>query len=517
MLEQIDIRSYVLSLKKRWPFCLTVFVSVILLGLIITVGTQKRYKSFATIKVNLDAPNAKLWAEATNYQKITSTPQISVEPARDLKSVMIVGIDKDPKNAADLVNQAVSLYLKYQTEKKEEAVQREEKNLRLQQQEAKEKLSTSQKVFDDYNLKNKLLNQPRLESQIDRVRHRIGLFEEQLVKVQAAGKNQSSKEQFLKETILKEQEQETRLNQLISETNFLKSDIESNLKKYNSYAEQISEMKLKNSSGTESIFSIEPAQSSTSPYQPNWKKNLILSVLFALLLSIGIALILEMLDKRTFKTGEQIEELLKLPFLGFSDSPDLRRNLLLMDPDKRLKSITITSVEEKEDKTKTSFNLASACAESGLRVLLVDCNFKRFLKTPGLSNILIGESQLDYVLASSSVANLDLLGSGQIPPMGSSLFQSAKFSELFEELKKRYDTVVFDSSLRTFGVQVDATVLEIKAGKTLRELVEKSVKILIESHANLLGVVLQETHFFKIGRDSRQNQPCGQYENRATA
>src|SRR3989338_4470877 len=129
--RQFDFYRAALSLKKQWPLCLTIFISVMLLGVIASIQTQKLYKASAIIKVNLEGQNSKLWPEATNYQIMTSSI-VSVNPSRDLKSASFDVINQNPKIAADLANQAVSDYLKYQTLKRDEAVQKEEKLLESQ-------------------------------------------------------------------------------------------------------------------------------------------------------------------------------------------------------------------------------------------------------------------------------------------------------------------------------------------------------------------------------------------------
>ena len=508
MIEQIDIHRQVLVLKKRWPLCLSVFVSVMLLGLIVTVGTPKLYKASANIKVNTDSPEAKFWPAATEYQKI-SGPQVVVTPGRDNKSVAIDVIHADPKIAADLANQAVSTYLDYQTAQKGEAVKKEENTLNLQLKEAKEKLAVSETKLYDYKVKNQILNQPTLDNQMNRVKHRISLFEEELVKVQALG-NRASKEQTLQEAIWKEQEQEMRLEKIISDMVPLKNELESDLKQYNSKLDQVKEMEIKSIGlRPEGVFSVSSAPIPSSLYQPNWKKNAILSLLFALLFSIGIAFILEMFEQRTFRTGEQIEEELQVPFLGLSSSPELRTNLLFMGPDKFFRSLLVTS-------SKTSLILSTEMAESGNRVLLVDCNFKESSRIPGLSSVVIGESKLDDLIKHSATKNLDLLDSGPRPPVASGLFQTAKFLNILEDLKKRYDTVIFDSSILNLGVQVEGVVLVVEAGVTARESVEKSVQYWRDSHANLLGVVLEDAIKKPRLSFSLFGQFLGRYESKAT-
>ena len=656
--RQFDLYRAVLSLKKQWPLCLTVFFSVLLIGLIATIKAEKVYKTSATVTVNLDAQTEKLWPEVTQYEVMKSpsllariqNDQFSIHPSKDLKSVSVEAVHRNPKLAAELANKVVSVYLEYQTEKKDEAIQKQEKildeqtkkeekklqleakresrflelnsdalvldtdkeflkaeaenlaldrenelfDLRREQEEKlidlrqdredkililmhrqeeqfleseikeiKEDLAVFEKSLHDYMAKNHILNLQNLENKISIVKHRITLFEKELVKVQASGLNQKSKELDLKKIIFKEQENEMYLEGLITNILKFKDQIEENRKLNESKINKLKELKLKNlrleeerklkfqqlkeerrlkteqiagerklkaeqskkeivlkrarslkmqqikveqnvkenakenewklkqlkeekmllveqlkeSLKKEDVFLVIPAPVPESPYLPNWKKNMILSLLFALLLSIGIVLLLEMLDQRTFKTAEQIEEELRLPFLGFSASTEIRTNLSLMSPDKPLRSLLVTA-------SKTSMNLALSMAESGKQVLL--------LQTAGLPSLMVGEIQLEEAILHAKTPNLDFLGRGSLSPLWANLFQTAKFKSLFEELQTRYDLIIFDSSEPQLAAQVDGVVLAIDSGVTPRETVEEILEAFKQMQACLLGVVLQE-------------------------
>lgn len=658
--RQLEIYRYFLSIKKQWPLCLTIFLSVLLLGLIITVRTPKLYKASAVLKVNLDPSNTQLWASATDYQ-IMSTPDMLdrvlnkknlankdnflINPSRDFKSVSFEVLHSNSKEAADLANAAMSVYLKYQTEKREEAfkkeekflrvklekeekllvsklekeeklqalrsakeesvfelnvrveklldsqrlnfekfqnyiINKEEKNLNDEVKEAKDILDTSEKHLSDYVKKNEILMNPNIKSQIDRANSRIGLFEKKLVAVQMElfqkglekPKHLNSLEQALKAAILKEQEQVTSLDKVFLRIGFLKDQVEKNRKSYELKQEHLKEIRLKNEKlreeasfkaaqlqeekrlkfeqlvqerklnseplqenvslkiqqlreeGTlkleqlredflnDKIFSVKAAQIPTVPFQPNWQKNLILSLLFALFFSIGLPLVIAIFEQRTFRTAEQIADSLKLPFLGvFSESAkdccEIQTNLLFVSPQNLFKNLLVTSTTEKEKNASLSVALAIEMAKTEGRVLLVDCDFRtpqihqkfQVSNSIGLSSLIIGKAELCDVIVQSSIPNLDLLVSGPMPPRYASLFNLPRFLDILEELKKRYDKVIFNASSidsgmgsLTLGTQTDGTLLVIKAGVAQREAVEETVKILTESQIRLFGVVLDE-------------------------
>ena len=54
-----------------------------------------------------------------------------------------------------------------------------------------------------------------------------------------------------------------------------------------------------------------------------------------------------------------------------------RTNLLFCCPPDRQRTVLITSTRPEEGKTAVAINLAVASAQTGRKILLVDCNFRR--------------------------------------------------------------------------------------------------------------------------------------------
>ena len=665
MKEQIDFYRYILSIKKRWPLCLAIFVSVLLLGVIYTLRSQKLYKSSATLIIMPQAPQvltgvqevnpagttANFWAEEaflqTEYQimagrQISSrvfermnlkkdnryknsdpasfiSEYVSINPAKKTRIVSIDVVHPDPKFAADLANAIVSVYLDYKIEKRRESSGEAETWLLAQHEDLKKKLDASERMLYDYMERKGILN-ASLESQMETIKNRIGLFVGKLAEVQAqqiSGRVDSaalaqvsenpklldslsdiqkapmisalksklvdlksqklelsqrylpehpklktidaeilsvesslreevqntldmlerervslaSTEQGLKEAILKEREQEAHLNKLNFDYGRLKREVDTNSKLYDLVTNRLKEISLTGMLQANNVSLMDAARVPAAPYKPDWNMNLGLALLLALFLSIGSALLLEMLDQ-TFKTQEQVEAFLKLPFLGvlpaiisedlrerdlyISSHPKsmvaecsraIRTNLLFMSPDKPFKSLLIASSMAKEGKTTTAVSLSITMAQAGSRVILVDCDLRRprvhkSFQLPnefGLSSVIVGEAQLDDVIAHSPIQNLDVLVCGAIPPNPAELFHAVKFKEIFEELKTRYDKVIFDSppvgavtDAVILGSQVDGALLVIKTGVTHREATKRAVRALTDAHTHLYGVVLND-------------------------
>ena len=119
------------------------------------------------------------------------------------------------------------------------------------------------------------------------------------------------------------------------------------------------------------------------------------------------------------------------------------------------KTIASTSTISGEGKTFVLINLAAVHALLDKKVIIIDLDLRkpRISKSFKLSNHL-GMSNLltdnsinldDCIQTHSELANLDVITSGPIPPNPSELIISDKFTEILDELKKRYDYVFIDT------------------------------------------------------------------------
>jgi exopolysaccharide/PEP-CTERM locus tyrosine autokinase len=170
----------------------------------------------------------------------------------------------------------------------------------------------------------------------------------------------------------------------------------------------------------------------------------------------------------------------------------------------------VTSAMQSEGKSFSAANLAVSIAQGiNENVLLIDCDMRRptqhqifgFGKVNGLSDYLLGDTQLENLLLKTSVPKLTLLPGGPIPPNPSELLSSKRMSELLFEVKGRYPDrfIVIDtpppqltSETSALANQVDTILLVMKHLKTPREEVEGLVEKL--GKEKILGVILNQFH-----------------------
>ena len=184
----------------------------------------------------------------------------------------------------------------------------------------------------------------------------------------------------------------------------------------------------------------------------------------------------------------------------------LRTNLDFSSLDKPICSMVVTSAAPEEGKSTTLANLAVTMAQSGKRVILVDCDLRR----PSLHHIFNARSTVGFTdmmrddalmakppLQETNVANLRLLTSGTIPPFPSELLASRRMGDLIAALQQQADILLFDApaivavtDAAVLASKVDAVLLVISAGKTKRDHARKAKALLEKVNARLIGTVL---------------------------
>jgi len=133
----------------------------------------------------------------------------------------------------------------------------------------------------------------------------------------------------------------------------------------------------------------------------------------------------------------------------------LRTNLQFASVDKDIKTLLLTSTLPSEGKSFVSANLAISFAQTGKKVLLVDCDLRkgrqhRLFKInnkKGLSNLLIGDpGKVKEYIQKTNVKGLYVMTRGVCPPNPSELLNSKKNSVLINKLSELYDIIIFDSA-----------------------------------------------------------------------
>lgn len=290
---------------------------------------------------------------------------------------------------------------------------------------------------------------------------------------------------------------------------------------------------------------------------PRTSRNLIMAVLMAVLLACGAALLIESLDDH-LHDEESVRHLVNTPILGhFPLMKDHQPSLLALaaglqssqyesgalvdaavpDPqtlarypmhsDRHLlenfrmlrsnvqftlanqphRTLLVTSTMPAEGKSYTASNLAIAMALDGRRVVLIDSDLHRprlheafdLPRQPGLSNVLVGQSQLDDCLRESGVPGMRLLTAGVLPPNPVELLNSPTMAALIETLKGKADVLIFDAppllataDAQVLASKVDGVLYVMQLGRVPRSAVQRSFELLRQARANVIGIVFNK-------------------------
>jgi capsular exopolysaccharide synthesis family protein len=186
----------------------------------------------------------------------------------------------------------------------------------------------------------------------------------------------------------------------------------------------------------------------------------------------------------------------------------LRNNIEFAYNNFNVKSVLVTSARNGEGKTTVATNLAITMANSGKKVLLVDCNLNspslhKVFKVDnqvGLTTILNNEKYKGEVINKTSYYNLYLLTSGINSEKFAELLMSKKISDFFKAAKEKYDFIIVDSpavmersDAQIISQYVEGCILVIRAGQVNKEDAKQTKELLEKVNAKILGAVFNKT------------------------
>jgi len=341
----------------------------------------------------------------------------------------------------------------------------------------------------------------------------------------------------------------------------LKSDEENAYALHASLLKQQMETAVNSELAASNVRVVERAEVPLHASRPNMPLDLTLGVLAGLVLAVGAAFFCEYFDQ-SVKSRHEVEGLLRLPTLavipnfalarrataralharglpamadangaaangsggedGAGGPSDLvvlrepwsrvaeafrsfRTAVLFSVPEAPPKVILVTSTRAAEGKTVGSINLATALAQAGSRVLLLDADLRHprchcllgVDAARGLSSFLAGKVELESVLQTLDAPPLSFIPAGPLPVAPAELVGSARMRQALTDLRGQYDFVIVDTppvlpvtDAVVLATKADAVVLVMKGHGTPRELVRLARDRLALAGARLLGVVV---------------------------
>lgn len=195
------------------------------------------------------------------------------------------------------------------------------------------------------------------------------------------------------------------------------------------------------------------------------------------------------------------------------------------------KTLMIAACQSDSGASTITSNLAVSLAYNGRRVLVVDANFRRPVQhryfdldpSPGLSEYLHNDRELNQAIQPTGIENLDLLAIGEADEHILERVESNGFTRAMLELKQQYDLILIDTppmsivgDSRQIANRVDASVLVVRAIQEKRGLVSRIVNQLKDAPCALVGVVLNGVQSSAGGYYRRNYRAFYDYQQKTT-
>jgi capsular exopolysaccharide synthesis family protein len=308
------------------------------------------------------------------------------------------------------------------------------------------------------------------------------------------------------------------------------------------------------------------------PISPDIPRNLMLGFVASSLLGIGAAFLREQTDN-TYHSIENVQDKLGLPLLGSlpfnknlvqnpslnltkigknqepevvvdplvaSDEPSntsvprssrssyyygqgsfweslqvLYSNIQLLNSDRPIKSLVVSSAVPGDGKSTVGFSLAKTAAIMGKKVLLVDCDLRKskvhkltqLNNLWGISSLISSDIDANQVIQQMPGLNgLSVITAGPTPPDPARLLSSDKMSQMMDYFSENFDLVIYDTppvsglvDARLVAVHTDGVMLVVRIDKTDKSALKQLIDTLKASPINLLGLVVNGEKFQRFG------------------
>ena len=217
------------------------------------------------------------------------------------------------------------------------------------------------------------------------------------------------------------------------------------------------------------------------------------------------------IDSFTVKKAEALatspqDYLVERPLSSFAEAfRNLRTSLLYFDVDRPVRVAALCSALPGEGKTTSSLCLARMMALSGSRVVIIDCDLRRRSlsrmaadgTSVGLLEVLSGQAPLEAALCKDTLTDAMVLPVAASAFTPKDVFGSEAMHNLIEELKRRFDVVLFDTApilpiaeARVVATLADAVVVLTAWRRTSHSATRAAVDALESVGAQVAGIAM---------------------------
>lgn len=347
----------------------------------------------------------------------------------------------------------------------------------------------------------------------------------------------------------------------------IQREIETNEQLYLSISGQIAELSVWEQTQASMGRVVDYAEVPNIPIEPRTQLMLIWAFILGWILSFGLVYIREMSSNRLNSIEKLMQKKLtvlsvipditsqKAKLFGrkklieagdYTISPDLitildpisyaseayRRllsNIMFSQSGKSYKSILVTSPNKAEGKSSMIANLAVVYAETGMKVAMLDCDFRHpkqhklwgLPASPGAVDVLISKTKLEHVIQPTVVNNIHVITAGEAPNNPAEMVQGQKMKDLVNKLKDIYDVVLIDSPPFGFITDaaplmqyVDGVALVTRFNQSKEPELDQCLGNLEKINANIIGTTMMSFNYKKAtGYDLETGHFKNAFEN----
>lgn len=267
-----------------------------------------------------------------------------------------------------------------------------------------------------------------------------------------------------------------------------------------------------------------------APISPRVGRNLLTTLIAALVLAIALAALIDRIDDHVHseedaESASRLPIIAHVPFLTGANSVSLlgggikgssallesyrmlRTNIAFASIDEPIRSLVVTSSQPNEGKSTTALDLAIVMALDGKAVILLDADLRRpslnsllqVSNAVGFSSVVTGEKTVEEALQDTGTKNLRIMTSGPVPPNPPELLNSRVGRQIIEELTGMADFLIIDTppALTMADAQIvasiaNATILVISAQGANKKDVARTSDLMAQTGTKMLGIVLNK-------------------------
>lgn len=286
---------------------------------------------------------------------------------------------------------------------------------------------------------------------------------------------------------------------------------------------QLEETRIARTSTVPNVEVIDWAVPANEPDSPSVPLNLALGLVLGLFLGAGLAFVREATE-RPIVSAAQLERISGLPCLmelrrAARENSDplsasgpaadahraLRASITHLTKESGDKTLSILSSGAEGASTSTCLGLARALARAGERVLLVEGilsapSLAATLKVEvsgGLADVLEGTADVESVVVTTSITNLNLMAAGSSSSHPGDLLGSKSLPETLSGLAADYDRILISTPDLASGADAislaaasDSSLWAVGAGQVSEDALSEDATRLKMAGATLLGVLL---------------------------